>query len=178
VGGVAATGVSGKTASHKAHVVAGHAAVAGPAAQTNRQVNASKAPPPKTVPTVAVHATPTPKPAVAPHPTSAGPKPLDCLTRVGLLAAREGNQSGVWEANWGTGLATNPHTTIWVDGPYKSKSAAATAVATLQGVEIAARGGLYEITAQLTSGLGAKVKAVARCLNGSTAASHSKPYSF
>ena len=112
------------------------------------------------------------------HPTAAGPKPLACLTGAGLNRARAGKEPGVWEANAGLSAAGNTDATVFVDGPYKSTEAADAAVASLKPVEIAARGGLYEVSATLPSHLTSQVNAVAHCLGGSASGSKSKKYSF
>jgi hypothetical protein len=113
------------------------------------------------------------------HPTAAGPKPLACLSIDGLDRARVGKEPGVWMANYGTTSEQNLNAVVFVDGPFKSKQAADASVASLSGVEIAMRGGLYEVSASLPSRLTSQVRAVANCLQGAGASqSKSNSYSF
>jgi hypothetical protein len=86
--------------------------------------------------------------------------PKRCLNSSGLVDFHF-SKTGVWSAN---DRASGQ--TVFVDGPYKNAAAAAQAVSTLVGVEIAKRGGLYEVTATIRSHLEAPVAKVAQCLSG------------
>jgi hypothetical protein len=65
----------------------------------------------------------------------------------------------VWR---GDNPVTNLH--VYIDGPYKTGADADRSATSLLGVELAARGGLYVVSAALTSHLDAQVAAVAKCL--------------
>jgi hypothetical protein len=54
---------------------------------------------------------------------------------------------------------------VFVDGPYRTRAAADESVSSLTGVELAARGGRYVVSASLVSQFGAIVKTVAACLS-------------
>jgi hypothetical protein len=86
--------------------------------------------------------------------------PKHCLTSSGLVSFHF-SKTGVWSAD---DRASGQ--TVFVDGPYKTAAAADKAVSTLVGIEIAQRGGLYEVTALLRSHLQAPVAKVAQCLAG------------
>jgi hypothetical protein len=72
----------------------------------------------------------------------------------------------VWQANDGASSLTNENAMVFVDGPYRSSSAVKSAVASLNAIEIAARGGMYEVSATRPSHLDLQVRTVARCLGG------------
>ena len=55
---------------------------------------------------------------------------------------------------------------VYVDGPYPTRAAAAKAAQGLIGVEYAASGGLYEVSATLRSHARSAVAAIAACLAG------------
>jgi hypothetical protein len=57
---------------------------------------------------------------------------------------------------------------VYVDGPFKTAAMAHAAAASLNGVELNASGGLFSVSAVLTSHLGATVNAVASCLAHTT----------
>lgn len=86
--------------------------------------------------------------------------PKHCLLSSGLVHFSF-SRTGVWSAK--DPASGNP---VFVDGPYATNAAADKAVNTLQGVEIAKRGGKYEVTATLRSRLDGPVAKVARCLSG------------
>jgi hypothetical protein len=177
-------GVPASSTTTSATITSSHASASDKAAKPRQQ-------PSTTFPTTASQTTAGPPPpprasnngtAVDPlntHPTAAGPKPLACLSIDGLDRARVGKEPGVWEANYGTTSERNLNAVVFVDGPYKSKHAADASAATLNGVEIAMRGGLYDVTASLPSHLTSQVRAVADCLQGPGAPkSKSNSYSF
>lgn len=75
---------------------------------------------------------------------------------------------------------TNVNAMILVDGPYKSVAAAAASANSLQGVEFAASGGVWEVTASLRGRRGYIVTEVATCLagHGAVAPKTGKKYKF
>jgi len=86
-----------------------------------------------------------------------------CLTHAGLVRAGLRN-AGLWGG-------TDPTTgePLLVDGPYKTRAAADASARSLNGVELAERGGAYVASATLKSHLGAAVHQVATCLDRSGA---------
>jgi hypothetical protein len=84
--------------------------------------------------------------------------PKHCLLSTGLDGFHF-SKTGVWSA---TDHASGQQ--VFVDGPYKTKTDADKSVQSLAGVEIAQRGGFYEVTATLRSHLQPQVGAVANCL--------------
>lgn len=60
------------------------------------------------------------------------------------------------------------HAPVFVDGPYGSAEQAAASAHSLASVEEADSGGLYEVTAPLTSHLDSWVSSVAKCLDGTS----------
>jgi hypothetical protein len=92
--------------------------------------------------------------------SGAGRVIVGCLGRAGLL--RPGLQrAGVWQ---GFDLSTSQP--VLVDGPYKTRAKANDSASSLVGVESAERGGMYVVSAALSSHLSAQVHKVAVCLNG------------
>lgn len=85
-----------------------------------------------------------------------------CLTAAGLAKASM-IRSGVWSA-------ADPVTrkSVSVDGPYQNAGSANESVKTLRGITLAARGGLFVVSAALTSHLEPAVRSVAACLGGSS----------
>jgi hypothetical protein len=83
----------------------------------------------------------------------------DCLRRAGLA------RIGVVRANEWAGTDRLRIKPVFVDGPYKSRKIAARAAASLEGVETAQSGGLYVVSALLTSDVQADVTLVASCLS-------------
>jgi hypothetical protein len=69
---------------------------------------------------------------------------------------------GVWEAK-----DRASGNSVLVDGPYKTNGEADAAAHSRSGAESAARGGLYVVSAALSSHLAAQVRKVANCLGGS-----------
>jgi hypothetical protein len=69
---------------------------------------------------------------------------------------------------------------ILVDGPYRSAAAAKASAASLAGVEFAASGGVWEVTAALRGRRGYLVTEVANCLagHGAVAPKTGKKYKF
>jgi len=86
-----------------------------------------------------------------------------CLSHAGLVRPGPRN-AGLWGA-------TDPTTgePVLVDGPYKTRAAADASARSLNGVEVAERGGAYVASATLKSHLGAAVHQVATCLDGAGA---------
>jgi hypothetical protein len=86
---------------------------------------------------------------------------VGCLTSQGLVHVGAGFRPGVW-------LGNDPVTrkSVFVDGPYKNRAAADRSAKSLNVVESAERGGLFVVSATLTSHLADAVRAVAKCLNG------------
>jgi hypothetical protein len=70
-------------------------------------------------------------------------------------------QSGVW-----SGEDPLTHAVMFVDGPYKNARSADTSVSSLVGIDSAARGGLYVVSAGIAKHLGDAVKSVAACVGG------------
>ncbi len=86
---------------------------------------------------------------------------MACLHRDGLAHVSAQTALGEWRGQRG------PWQVI-IDGPYKSAAAAQSSVAGLQGIEIAAAGGIYEVTAALRSNLTRDVTRVAACMAKTT----------
>jgi hypothetical protein len=86
------------------------------------------------------------------------------MVREGLQNVGPALQVGTWR---GTDRASGRH--IYVDGPYNSPAAAKQAVGTLVGVNQAAAGGVWEVSASLIGGTGPAVRRVAECLNNGSA---------
>lgn len=107
---------------------------------------------------------------------SASAVAMACLKAVGLNRARPGKASGIWEANAGNTSLTDLNAIVFVDGPYKTKQGASASAQSLNGVEYAASGGRWEVSASLPSHLSAQVTKVAKCLAGG--GSGSKSYTF
>ena len=101
-------------------------------------------------------------PAQAPAAQASGSGPMACLARAGLQDPRR-QRPGVWQAVNGAGGAS-----VFVDGPYKSASAASASAQSLAGVETAEGAGRYVVSATLRSHLAAQVHKVATCLHAST----------
>ena len=97
-------------------------------------------------------------PVATPKPKS----PVACMVRAGLKHVGRALQVGTWQ-----GADPTSHRQIYVDGPYKSAAAVRQAVGTLAGVNHAAAGGLWEVSASLRGGTGPAVRRVAACLSGS-----------
>jgi hypothetical protein len=76
------------------------------------------------------------------------------LARVQLLRPNE------WR---GVAPAANPQP-VFVDGPYRTRSEAASSAGGLRGIEAVAQGGLYVVSGRLRHRLGAYVTAAAECL--------------
>jgi hypothetical protein len=91
-----------------------------------------------------------------------GPTPTSCLNAAGLLNARA-TQVSSWQA-----LDPTNKQPVFVVGPYTNPGAAKASARSLSGIEEEAAGGLYAVTAKLTSKLGFKVDAVAQCLSATS----------
>lgn len=102
----------------------------------------------------------TPKPAA---PKASKPAPLTCLKAAGLEEpAKRG--AGLWG-----GAEPTTGADVLVDGPYDTAAEAKASVASLDGVQEAMKGGLYVVSATLTSKVEAAVREVAECLDGAAA---------
>lgn len=95
---------------------------------------------------------------------SSTPAPVTCLSRGGLNRIHI-TQGGFWEGIEGINPSGDPNAMVFVDGPYRTRAAADESVSSLTGVELAARGGRYVVSASLVSQFGAIVKTVAACLS-------------
>jgi hypothetical protein len=85
---------------------------------------------------------------------------IACLERAGFVnAARSGSALG-----GGADRATGSE--LLVHGPYRTPAEADASVQSLTGADSAVRGGLYVVSAKLTSHLSARVRKVAMCLSG------------
>jgi hypothetical protein len=87
-----------------------------------------------------------------------GPTPIVCLKGAGLLKVGT-NGTNKW-----IGYDDATEKPIFVDGPFTNVKAAKEDVSSLKGIELAARGGLYVISAYETSHLTGDIKHVAACL--------------
>jgi hypothetical protein len=111
-----------------------------------------------------------------PVPPVSGAKPAvgfmaSCVAGAGLFKV-ELIRPNTWRAvaPVGTGLP------VFVDGPYTTTSEAATAAASLVGIESVAPGGLYVVSAARTSHLNTYVNALGKCLaRAGSAPSGQKP---
>jgi hypothetical protein len=111
-----------------------------------------------------------------PVPPVSGAKPAvgfmaSCVGSAGLFKI-ELIRPNTWRAvaPVGTGLP------VYVDGPYTTTSEAATSAASLLGIESAAPGGLYVVSAARTSHLNTYVNALGKCLaRAGSAPSGQKP---
>lgn len=116
-----------------------------------------RTPKPSTAPTKT--ATPAPaakKPAAKANPSKEAP--LACLRQANLYKpAKSGD--GLWSA-----VERKSGKPVFVDGPYKSAAEAKTSAASLVGVQDAAKGGLYVVSAAVRSHAGPVVRIVAKCL--------------
>lgn len=105
-------------------------------------------------------------PSVTPHAatptTNASLNPVPCLQASQLVDAGL-SRPNEWQARFPI-----THAVIYVDGPYRTVAMARASAASLNGVEFAAAGGLFEVSAVLSSHLGASVNAVAACLARTT----------
>jgi hypothetical protein len=96
------------------------------------------------------------KPAAKPKPSKEAP--IACLAQAGLYKpAKSGD--GLWSA-----VERKSGKPVFVDGPYKSAAEAKTSAASLVGVQDAAKGGLYVVSAAVRSNAGPVVRMVAKCL--------------
>ncbi|MGO9958479.1 MAG: hypothetical protein ACLP50_21360 [Solirubrobacteraceae bacterium] len=91
-----------------------------------------------------------------------GPTPITCLAAAGLLSPHA-TQTSTWEAVDATSKAG-----VFVDGPYTNAAQADASAQSLAGVEDEASGGLYVVSAFLTSHLGSWVDTVAKCLSATS----------
>ena len=103
----------------------------------------------------------TARPVAAVHPRSKPKSPVACMTAAGLAHVGPSAQTGTWQ-----GSDARSHRLIFVDGPYRSPGAAKQSVGTLIGVNQAAAGGVWEVSASLRGGTGPAVRRVAACLAG------------
>jgi hypothetical protein len=103
-----------------------------------------------------------------PLPPGITPKKSDqilaCLHGTGLVQGKL-DRSGVWSA-----MDPTTRKSVFVDGPYQTTAAADASVKTLKGLDSAARGGLFVVSAAIATHLGDAVTATASCLNGSSGA--------
>jgi hypothetical protein len=93
--------------------------------------------------------------------------PVKCLEAFGLQRAHQ-NKGGWWEANLGHTSDRMANDMVFIEGPYKNDANANEAAASLKGVEIAQRGGLYVVEATLRGHLGSLVPQIAGCLSRTT----------
>ena len=107
-----------------------------------------------------------PPPPPPPKAPPGSPTPKACLLAADLGRVRKGTEQGVTIGNVpGTGLK-DVNGMIFVDGPYRSAAQAHQSAESLQGVEFAASGGVWEVTAALRGHRGYVVVEVANCLAG------------
>jgi hypothetical protein len=105
----------------------------------------------------------TPKPVVVSKKPAAKSKPgneapLACLAQAGLYKpAKSGD--GLWSA-----VERKSGKPVFIDGPYKAAGEAKSSAASLAGVQDAAKGGLYVVSAAVRSHAGPVVRIVAKCL--------------
>jgi hypothetical protein len=102
----------------------------------------------------------TPLPPVKNHGKVVGPTPIVCLQGAGLGGAHASGANR-WIANAGSQQ-------IFVDGPFTSVKAAKEDAASLQGINLYKRGGLYVVSTNLTSHLNVAVDRVAGCLSATS----------
>jgi hypothetical protein len=96
------------------------------------------------------------KPAAKRKPSKRAP--LACLAQAKLRKpAKSGD--GLWRAQ-----EPKSGKPVFVDGPYQTAGEAKSSAASLVGVQDAAKGGLYVVSAALTSKAGPVVRNVAKCL--------------
>ena len=94
--------------------------------------------------------------------TKAGTSPpITCLQKANLHAPKQ-QQPGLWAASSGSDNAVVNR--VLVDGPYKTTTEASRSAASLAGASIAESGGIYVVSATITSRLGNQVHRVALCL--------------
>jgi hypothetical protein len=89
-----------------------------------------------------------------------GPTPIVCLKGAGLSDAH-----GFGANRWVASLDNPLPNQIFVDGPFTSVKAAKADAASLQGVNVAERGGVYVVSADLRANVNARVGLVADCLS-------------
>ena len=81
-----------------------------------------------------------------------------CMTHAALVHVHQGS-SGVWD-----GSVRSTTWTVFAEGPYKTSASAAASARSLAGIEDAASGGRWVVSAAIRAHVQATVHKVARCL--------------
>ena len=107
-------------------------------------------------------------PASVHHSKPSGRQVITCLSKSGLIHAWM-RGTGLW-----SGDVRGTTWSIYVNGPYPNNARANASVRSLAGIEDAARGGHWVVSAPIRGHLIGKVRKVSSCLNRAAAAKATK----